>query len=80
MAGRSYLFIGLLTIFIATFSIFFIFLNIEKMVQTCKTNPGYSSACKQLNNVSISLITLLLIVGGFVLIISLTSYIILSAT
>jgi hypothetical protein len=77
MKGISKAWVGLIVIFTAVFSLFFLFDNIQKLADRCKAGEN-TPVCKQLNSFTLSMIVILLIVGGFVLTITATAYIILS--
>lgn len=76
---RFYIYLGIATIFIAAFSLFFIFHSIEKTLAECKTNPNYSPVCNQLDGFTLTVLVVLLIIGGFVITLTATAYILLSA-
>jgi hypothetical protein len=80
MENKFYVYMGLATIFIAVFTLFFIFDRIEIMANKCGQDPNHSPVCKQLTGFSLTMIVVLLIIGGLVIMISATAYIILSAT
>lgn len=79
LKSKLYIYVGLLTIFIATFSIIFIFINVERIMSMCDTDPSYSSACGQLNGFTSTVLMLLLTVGGMIITLSVTAYILVSA-
>lgn len=72
------MYFGFATIFIAAFSLFFIFHGLEQLSLQCQANPSFSPLCTQLTGFSMSMLIVLLIIGGFVLMISATAYIMLS--
>ncbi len=72
------MYLGFATIFIAAFLLFFIFHSLEQLSLQCKADPSFSPVCTQLTGFSMSMIIVLLIIGGFVLMISATAYILLS--
>jgi hypothetical protein len=49
------------------------------MLAECNKNPDFSPVCKDLNGFTLTVLIVLLIVGGFVVTITATSYILLSA-
>ena len=77
--SRLYVYVGLISIFIATFSIIFIFVNVDRIMKNCEIDPTYSHACGKLNGTTTTILMLLLIVGGLVIALSVTAYILLSA-
>jgi len=80
MKSRVHIYIGFATVFIAAFSLFFIFYGIERMLNNCKNDPEYSPVCKQLDGFTLTVLIVLLIVGAFVITITATAYIMLSAS
>lgn len=78
MAGW-YIYVGLATAFVAVFALFFVFHSIEQLSTQCKENPSSSPLCAQLNMFSMSMLIVLLIIGGFVITITATAYILISA-
>jgi len=68
--------VGMLVIFIAVFSLFFIVEWITRSRAKCETNINLA-ICK-LGTVEIVIIVLLLIAGGMITIIGITSYVLLS--
>jgi D-alanyl-lipoteichoic acid acyltransferase DltB (MBOAT superfamily) len=78
MRGISKVVIGVATILIAIFTLFWLFDNIQKIADKCKEDISYSPACSQLNSFTLSMLIILLIIGGFVVMITATAYILLS--
>lgn len=74
----TYVYLGLATIFIAAFALFFIFHSLEQLSTQCKTDPASSPICDKMNGFTLSMLIILLIVGGFVMTISGSAYIMLS--
>jgi len=77
MKGISKIWIGLITIFVSIFALFFLFDNIQKLADRCKAGE-ILVVCKQLNSFTLSMVVILLIIGGFVITITATAYILLS--
>jgi len=75
--GQTHIMLGLVTIFISIAALFFVFYNIEILAEKCKTED--TPLCRQLSGFTMSMIIVLLIVGGFVITISATVFIMLSA-
>ncbi len=75
-----YIYIGLATIVVAAFSLFYIFHSLETFSTQCKANPEFSPICNKFNGFTASMLIILLIVGGFVVTITATAYILLSAS
>lgn len=78
MKGISPISIGLVTIFIAIFMLFYIFDSLEKLANQCQAGAEIG-ICKQMNSLTLSLLIILLVIGGFVITICITVYIMLSA-
>jgi D-alanyl-lipoteichoic acid acyltransferase DltB (MBOAT superfamily) len=78
MKGVSKVAVGMVTVFVAVFALFWIFDTIQKFADQCKTDPSTSPVCSQLTSFTLSMILILLIVGGFVIMITATAYILLS--
>jgi uncharacterized membrane protein YhaH (DUF805 family) len=76
---RFYIYMGLATVFVAVFTLFFIFDNIEAMAAKCQSNPDHSPVCGQMTGFSLTMIVVLLIIGGLVITVSATAYILFSA-
>ncbi len=79
MRKQIYLYIGLITVFISAFFLFFIFNSIGNLLTNCKEDPQFSPACGQLSGFTVTVLVVFLIIGGFVVTITATSYILLSA-
>ncbi|MEM5879197.1 MAG: hypothetical protein QXU74_01755 [Candidatus Aenigmatarchaeota archaeon] len=71
--------LGLVVVFIATFMLFYIFDNINKLAEKCKTEEPKSFVCEQFSGFTLSMLVVLLIIGGFLFVILTTSYILLSS-
>ena len=83
MKWHSHLIIGLATIFIATFMLVYVSQNIEQITERCKVETsenqtGIPGICEKLSPFTLPIIVALLIVAGFIIIICITSYILLS--
>jgi hypothetical protein len=78
--GQSHIIIGLITIFIAFFVLFYIFDSIDKIVKKCQVGSE-SEICKEIgpNKFGLLVFVILLILGGLTLIICATTYILLTA-
>lgn len=75
--GQTHIFIGLLTIFIAIFALFYIFNSLESLAEQCQSGVKLE-VCNQLSSFTIPMMIILLTIGGFVLIICIVVYIMLS--
>ena len=71
--------LGLSAVFIATFMLFYIFDSINKLAEKCKTEEPKSFVCQQFSGFTLSMLVVLLIIGGFLFVILTTSYILLSS-
>jgi hypothetical protein len=76
-AGQTHIILGLVTIFVAIAALFFVFYQLEVLAEKCKTED--TPICKQLSGFTMSMIVVLLMVGGFVITITATVFIMLSA-
>lgn len=69
---------GIAVVFIATFTLFYIFDSISKLGEDCETASPKPAICESLSGATLNMILLLLIVGGFLFAILTISYILLS--
>lgn len=65
--------IALIIVFIAVFTLFYIFDNLQKISSKCQTEK--SDLCNQLGGFSIPVLVILLMIGGLSLIVCAVSYI-----
>jgi len=65
--------IALIIVFVAIFTLFYIFDNLQKISSNCQTEK--SDLCDQLNGISIPVLVVLLMVGGLSLIVCVVSYV-----
>jgi len=79
MKGISAVLIGLAAVFIAVFTLFYIFDQIQKLGDSCANGTTTSALCKQFTGFTQSLLIIILIIAGFVIIITATAYILLSS-
>jgi D-alanyl-lipoteichoic acid acyltransferase DltB (MBOAT superfamily) len=70
--------IGMTTIFLAIFMLFFVFDNLEKIADKCKETGAATGVCQHMTAFTMSMIMVLLIISGFILIISVTAYMLLA--
>ena len=75
--GSIHVYIGIATIFVSIFMLFFVFNSLEQLADSCKTDP--QPICQQFTGFTHSMIIILLIIGGFVITVTATMYIIMSA-
>ena len=75
--GQSNLALGLVTIVVAITALLFVFFKIGELSDSCKVEP--KPICQQLSGFTMSMIIVLLIIGGFVITIAATVFIMLSA-
>ena len=76
--GLTAIIIGMVTVFVAVFMLFYVFDSLNKSYTQCPTGAEGDS-CNGLNSFSFSIIVILLIVGGFVVVIAATAYILISS-
>ena len=74
----SHIAFGLITVFIAVFMLFYIFDSLSKLSEQCKTEEK-PAICEHLSSFSMSMLVILLIIGGFVVTVCATAYILLSS-
>ena len=79
MKGLSPAIFGMAAVFVAIFTLFFIFDQIQKFADACAASPDSSALCKQFTGFTQSLLIIILIIAGFVIIITATAYILLSS-
>jgi hypothetical protein len=68
--------IGLATVFVAIFVLFYIFDNISMIMELCEKNKNLNICT--MGSLPLILLMLLLIVGGLIMIINITAYILIS--
>lgn len=78
MKGLSALAIGMAAVFIAVFTLFFIFDQITKFGNECVATSNADTLCKQFTGFTQSILIVILIIAAFMIIISATAYILLS--
>jgi hypothetical protein len=78
MKGLSPVIIGLAAVFVAVFTLFYIFDQIQKLADGCAKNIELNPLCKQFTSFTQSVLIIVLIIAGFVIIITATAYILLS--
>lgn len=76
MLGQVKVILAMLAVFIAAFTLFWIFDQLQKLADSCRTNPR--PICEQMNGLSLPIMIILLIIGGFSLVICVIVYILLS--
>ena len=76
--GSTAILIGMVTVFVAVFMLFYVFDSLNKSYSQCQTGTE-SDSCGGLNSFSFSIIVILLIIGGFVVIIAATAYVLISS-
>jgi hypothetical protein len=79
MAGIKKIAMCLATVFISVFMLFYIFDNINKVADSCKRGEGNLLICEQLSGFTLSMLVLLLIVGGFLFMIVTVAYLLLAS-
>lgn len=78
MKPETHLIIGLLTIFIATFMLIYVVQSIEQITRECKKSGNQLTVCERITGFSFPVIVTVLIISGFIIIICVTTYILLS--
>jgi hypothetical protein len=74
--GLSHFGIAAIIIFIAAIMLFFVFNSLDQLAQECKVdNPP--AVCQQMTSLTVPVMIILLIIGGFVLVVCITIFIIL---
>lgn len=68
--------IAFLIVFIAVFTLFYIFDNLQKLGEKCKTET--TEMCEKLKGLSVPVLIVLLMVGGLSLIVCSVAYILLT--
>jgi len=79
MKGISPIVFGLAAVFVAVFTLFYIFDQIQKLSDSCAKDPTVNNLCRQFTGFTKSILIIILIIAGFVIIISATAYILLSS-
>jgi len=79
MAGMKKIALSIVTVFMATFMLFYIFDSINKLAENCKTETTKSLICEQLSGFTLSMLVLLLIIGGFSFTIVIVAYLLLAS-
>lgn len=75
--GSIHVYIGMATIFVSVFMLFFVFHSLEQLAESCKTE--HMPICDQFTGFTHSMIVILLIISGFVITTTATMYIMFSA-
>jgi hypothetical protein len=75
---QTHVVLGIIAIFVAIFALFYVFDSLQKLAERCKAGENLG-LCKQLSGFTFSMVIILLIIGGFVIVISAVVYIMLSA-
>ncbi len=69
--------IFMIIVFVAAFSLFFIFDSINKLAENCKREIAPSEICKNFSGLTMNMVILLLFISGFIFIIGVSAYIML---
>lgn len=75
--GQTRFVIPLITIFIAVFMLFYIFDSLHKLAERCEAGENLA-VCGLMTGLSLSMLIILLIIGGFIFIISMTVFILIT--
>jgi len=70
---------GLAAVFIAVFTLFYVFDQIQKLAASCANPDTATALCKQFTGFNESILIVVLIIAGFVIVITATAYILLSS-
>lgn len=70
--------LSILIVFIASFTLFYIFDSLNKIAERCEAGEELE-VCKLLSGFSFAMLIILLVIGGFVLIICATGYLMISS-
>lgn len=76
--GQLHIGFAVAAVFVATFTLLYIFTSVGQISDNCKVNPA-QDICKALSGVGFPLIVVLLLIGGLILVISTVGYILLTA-
>jgi len=76
MKGQSHFTIALIVIMVAAAMLYFVFYSIDQLSQQCKSDSP-PEMCQKMTSLTFPVMIILLIVGGFILIICFTVFIIL---
>lgn len=77
-SGQAHLIFAVVAVFIATFTLLYVFTAINQTSQNCHANPT-QDICKIFNGIGLSLIILVVVIAGLILVISTVAYILISA-
>ena len=75
--GSMHVYVGLATIFVSVFTLFFIFNSLGDLAASCKVEN--KPVCNQFTGFTQSMIIVLLVISGFVIMATATMYIMFSA-
>jgi len=79
--GQTHVSIGIITVFVAIFMLFYIFDNIDKITKNCQADETIKvcQECCKLGRFGMSILVIVLIVGGLTLVACSTAYILLTS-
>jgi hypothetical protein len=75
---QSHFLIGVIVILFAIFALFYVFNAVNELADRCEAGEELK-ICEQMSGFTLSMLIVLLVIGGFVLVISTVVYIMLSA-
>jgi len=79
MLGASKVIIGLAVVFVSVFMLFYIFDTMSKLSEKCKIPEERTQICDKLTGPTEVMIFILLIISGFIIMITATGYILLTS-
>ncbi len=77
-SGQAHLAFAVAAVFVATFTLLYIFTAISQTADSCKTNPS-RDVCMVFNGIGLPIIVLVVIIAGLILTILTVAYILISA-
>jgi len=75
--GKSHIGIGLAVVFIAIIALLYIFDSLDRLAQKCNTIERVD-ACDQLSGLTIPMLVILLMIGGFIITVGATIFLLFS--
>ena len=75
LKGSITVVLAMVVVFIAAFTLFFIFDSLNKLAAKCQAGQAPQTICKGFTGFTFNILVVLLLIGGFVLIISSTVFI-----
>ena len=75
--GKAHIGIGLVIVFVAIIALLYIFDSLDKLSQKCNTAERIE-ACDQLSGLTIPMLVILLMIGGFIMTVCVTFFLLFS--